>query len=130
MAITVAGAEPDNAAKKAHASTRANAIPPLTPPTILFAKSTSLFEIPPFVIRFPARMKNGIAMIDVDSNPPKILCPIIPVVTRKSGLNTIVVQTAAPKANAIGTPMIRNNAIEPNNSNPVPIMLPPLHFFL
>ena len=37
MAITVAGAEPDNAAKKAHASTRANAIPPLTPPTILIA---------------------------------------------------------------------------------------------
>ena len=81
--------------------------------------------MPPFVIRFPARMKNGIAMIEVDSNPPKIRCAMIPVVTVKSGLNTIVAHTEAPSAIAIGTPIIRKSAIVPNNNNAVPIMLPP-----
>ena len=66
IAITVAGAEPDNAAKNAHASTSARLIPPRTLPTRQLAKFTIRREIPPFVIRFPASTKNAMAIIEVD----------------------------------------------------------------
>ena len=71
-------------------------------------------------------------MMDADSNPPKILCAMIPVVTVKSGLNTMVAHTEAPRANAIGTPMIKKTAMDPNSINAVDIMPPPplLYVFL
>ena len=125
IAITVAGADPDNAAKKALDNIKARDIPPLTLPTIEFARSTNRLDIPPFVIKFPASTKNAIAIKDVDSNPPKIRCGITAVVIAKSGLNTIDAMVAAPKAIATGTPPIRNSAKHPNNNNPV-ISTPPL----
>ena len=47
IADTVAGPEPEIAAKNIHAVTVTIASPPITAPTIAFARVTSLFEIPP-----------------------------------------------------------------------------------
>ena len=60
-AATVAGPEPDIAAKKHATSTHTRASPPLTCPTKDWANAISLVEIPAFSIMFPAKMKNGIA---------------------------------------------------------------------
>lgn len=56
------------------------------------------------------------AIIDVDSKPPKIRCGIMPGLTVKSGARKIVAITAAPKVKEIGTPMAKNTIILPNNS--------------
>ena len=58
-AATVAGPEPDIAAKKHATSTHTRASPPLTCPTKDWANAISLVEIPAFSIMFPAKMKNG-----------------------------------------------------------------------
>ena len=71
------------------------------------------------VIRFPANTKNAIAISDVDSKPPNILCGITAVVIAKSGLNIIADIVAAPNAIATGTPHTKNNAKHPNINNPV-----------
>ena len=76
IARTVAGAEPDNAAKKAQATIAAYPIPPRIPPIILLTKSQIILEIPPFVIRLPARTKKGIAIIDTLSNEVNKRCAI------------------------------------------------------
>lgn len=124
--MTVAGADPDRAAKKAQASTRARAMPPRTLPTMQLAKFTRRREMPPLVMRLPARIKNGIAMMDVDSRPPKIRWAMMPTVTVKSGLNTMVLQTAAPRAKAMGTPIRINRAMDPNRSRAVVMRRSPL----
>ncbi|MPM20688.1 hypothetical protein SDC9_67124 [bioreactor metagenome] len=67
--MTVAGAEPERAAKKAQARTNATAMPPRTRPTRMLANLTIRREIPPFVIRLPASTKNAMAMMDTLSRP-------------------------------------------------------------
>jgi len=59
MAMTVAGEEPDMAAKNMHAITPAMASPPVNLPTHSFMTLMSLLEIAPSAIILPARMKNG-----------------------------------------------------------------------
>jgi hypothetical protein len=73
MATTVAGEEPDTAANNAQAMTPASARPPCQWPTHAEAKSIILRATPPWVRKFPARMKNGIAMISNFSMPVKSL---------------------------------------------------------
>jgi hypothetical protein len=59
MAITVAGEDPDIAAKNIQAMTDAMARPPVNLPTKSFITPTSRSEIAPSAIILPARMKNG-----------------------------------------------------------------------
>ena len=68
MAETVAGAEPEIAAKNALASVVIKASPPAIVPTRLSAKSTKRREMPPEPIRFPANIKKGMASKGNDSN--------------------------------------------------------------
>ena len=69
IAITVAGEEPDTAANSAQAITPASPRPPYQCPTIEVAKLIMRRATPPWVRKFPARMKNGIAMISKLSMP-------------------------------------------------------------
>lgn len=59
IAITVAGDEPEMAAKNMHAITEAMASPPVNFPTKSFITLTSLSEIAPSDMIFPARIKKG-----------------------------------------------------------------------
>ena len=63
MAATVAGPEPEMAAKKQATITVTTARPPRRCPTQAFARLISLFDIPAWSIITPARMKKGIASI-------------------------------------------------------------------
>jgi hypothetical protein len=69
IAITVAGDDPDTAANSAHAITPASPRPPYQCPTMEVAKLIIRRATPPWVRKFPARMKNGIAMISKLSIP-------------------------------------------------------------
>ena len=60
-AATVAGPDPEIAAKKHATSTHTKASPPLICPTNDWANLISFVEIPAFSIIFPAKIKNGIA---------------------------------------------------------------------
>ena len=60
-AATVAGPEPEIAAKKQETMTHTMARPPFKCPTQTSASRISFPEIPAFSMMFPARMKNGIA---------------------------------------------------------------------
>ncbi len=60
-AATVAGPEPEIAAKKHDVTTPTIANPPFLWPTNLLAILISFSEIPAFSIVFPASIKNGIA---------------------------------------------------------------------
>lgn len=59
MAITVAGEEPEIAAKNMQAITEATARPPVNLPTKSFMIFTSLSEIAPSAMILPARIKKG-----------------------------------------------------------------------
>ena len=127
MAMTVAGADPDRAAKKAQASTSARLIPPLTLPTRQSAKSTIRLEIPPFVIRLPANTKNAMAMIELDCSPPKILWAIA---VEEAGRppNTTAVREATLKEMDTGTPITRQRIKIKNKINPAFMSCFPLSF--
>src|SRR5574337_914991 len=71
MATTVAGLEPDTAAKRAQARTPARPRPPYQWPTMDEAKRIIRRATPPWVRKLPARMKNGMAMISNFSMPVK-----------------------------------------------------------
>ena len=59
MATTVAGEDPETAAKNMQISTEVIAIPPVKPPTRACPILTSLDASVPFVIMPPATMKNS-----------------------------------------------------------------------
>ena len=61
MATTVAGEEPDSAAKIIQAKTPAIARPPRTWPTQAIEKRTIRFATPPVDMKEDARMKKGMA---------------------------------------------------------------------
>jgi hypothetical protein len=69
IATTVAGDEPETAANKAQATTPARPRPPYQCPTMLVANLIIRRATPPCVRKFPARMKNGMAMISNFSMP-------------------------------------------------------------
>jgi hypothetical protein len=106
MAAVVAGLEPDIAAKIVDARIDTMAKPPVIRPTTRLAKFTNRFEIPPWVIRFPARIKKGIAISGKESMPENIVWALI-----MSGTvlpNARVIRTDNPRQIAIGTPIIRS----------------------
>ena len=61
MATTVAGEEPDSAAKSMQANTPAMARPPCRWPTQAMENRMILWATPPVVMNEEARMKNGMA---------------------------------------------------------------------
>ena len=61
-AAAAADAEPEIAPKRAFAPTFVTSKAPGSFPSIAITKSTRRFAIPPWFIRFPARMKKGIAV--------------------------------------------------------------------
>ena len=103
MATTVAGLEPDTAAKSAQAMTPARPSPPYQWPIIEVANAIMRFATPPWVRKLPARMKNGIAMISKFSMPVKSFKP-----TASIGTWVMVnrkVRTVRPSAIEIGMPV-------------------------
>lgn len=77
-AATVAGPDPEIAAKKQDTMTHTMAIPPFRCPTQVSASLISFSEIPAFSIIFPAKMKNGIAsntnlLVDADTIMGRLL---------------------------------------------------------
>ncbi len=61
-ATTVAGDDPETAAKKVQAKTEAIASPPLICPTQATANLINLLATPPVDMIVPPKMKNGIAI--------------------------------------------------------------------
>ncbi len=99
IAETVAGPEPEMAAKNMQARTVTMARPPMMNPTRLSARATSRLEIPPLHMSAPARMKNGIANRGKESSPVKDFCAI-----RTSGMS-VVRARQMPVANPSVMPM-------------------------
>jgi len=62
IAATVAGPDPEIAAKNAQAITVTVASPPVNEPIKTFATLTILFDNPPVSIKLPASIKNGTAI--------------------------------------------------------------------
>ena len=69
IATTVAGDDPEIAANSAQAITPASPRPPYQCPISEVANAIMRRATPPWVRKFPARMKNGIAMISKFSMP-------------------------------------------------------------
>ena len=67
-AMTVTGEEPEIAAKITQAKMEASPSPPGVFPIKARATPTKRLAIEPFVIRLPARTKNGIAKVAEHSN--------------------------------------------------------------
>ena len=74
MAATVAGPEPEMAAKNIQVKTLAMARPPVKEPTRVLAKLIRRREMPPVSIREPAIMNKGIASRGKESQAVNILC--------------------------------------------------------
>ncbi len=111
MATTVAGLEPETAAKSAQAATPARPNPPYQCPTIAEAKAIMRRATPPWVRKLPARMKKGIAMISNFSMPVKSFRA-----TASSGTWVMVkrkVSTVRPSAMEIGIPVSMRTSSSP-----------------
>jgi len=72
MAMTVAGPEPDRAAKNAQARITTIAKPPRILPTSASQNSVSRLEMPPSDIRLPPRINSGIAIMEKELSAVKI----------------------------------------------------------
>ena len=68
-AATVAGPEPDTAAKNIQTTTVTMASPPVILPKKALQTFKILLETPPAAMSSPARMNRGIAMIGKESEP-------------------------------------------------------------
>lgn len=103
IADTVAGPEPEMAAKNMQAKTVTIAKPPVINPTRLSAKLTSLREIPPLHIKAPARMKKGIASRGKESSPVTDFCARIII-----GISVVAhIQTPVAKPRVIPMGILR-----------------------
>ncbi|BAQ11630.1 hypothetical protein OXB_3161 [Bacillus sp. OxB-1] len=112
IAATVAGEEPERAAKKKQATIVTSAKPPVKGFIKEFAKVINRLESPPVSIKEPAKMKNGIAIRGKESSAVKALC-----VRNNAGMSEIIsaTVTAIPIAIAIGMPINKpNSSTEPS----------------
>jgi hypothetical protein len=101
IAATVAGPDPEIAAKNIQVSTVTIAKPPIIKPTNELAKARSLFETPPFPIKIPAIIKNGMAIIGKESRDVNTFC--VNVITGiPSVKNMTVIKVERPIAIPIG----------------------------
>ena len=104
IATTVATLEPHTSANIAQATMPASASPPCQWPISDVAKSIMRRATPPWVRKFPARMKNGIAMISNFSMPVNSFSA-----TASIGTSVIVkmkISTVRPSAIEIGMPVV------------------------
>jgi hypothetical protein len=100
IAETVAGPDPDIAAKNMQANIVTKANPPVIQPTKLSAKLTNLLDIPQLYIKLPAKIKKGIAKRGKLSKVAKAFC-ITPIIGRLE-VSNIVIIVANPKPTPIG----------------------------
>ena len=103
IATTVAGDDPDTAENSAAAIVAAMPRPPAQWPIMVLANSIIRRATPPWVRKFPARMKNGIAMISNFSMPVKSL-------SATDSIGTVVMKnrndsTVRPSEIEIGMPV-------------------------
>ena len=103
MAATVAGEEPEMAAKKAQAAVAAIARPPDRPPKRAVATLISRLEMPPAVMMLPERTKNGIAIRVKESAELNICWMITSIGTSVKKRSASM--TVATMATAIGVPV-------------------------
>ena len=76
MAATVAGPEPEMAAKNMQVATEAMAMPPGRAPSISSATARSRSDKPPSPMKMPAATKNGMAMMGKLSMEVKLIWAI------------------------------------------------------
>src|SRR5699024_4725536 len=124
IAATVAGPEPEIAAKNILANTVTIAKPPAIKPINTVAKFKSLFEIPPWLIKTPDKIKKGIAIKGKLSSDEKAFWIIT--LGEELVAKTIVTKEATPKDKAIGTPINMRRNIVPK-SKAIVILSPPFH---
>ncbi len=132
IATTVAGEDPEMAAKNMQATTVAMASPPGIQPTAALAKSTSRWDTPPVVRKCAERMKKGIARSVVCSMVSNSFWAMI--IGESSVASKVNSRLDSPRLIAIGTPMSNRNS-SPRNRNSASIRClppvsahPPLHW--
>ena len=113
-AATVAGPEPEIAAKNIHTTTVTIARPPVYLPKKALAVFMRRLDIPPPPIISPARTKNGIDIVVKESALVTRFCTIYPDV--KSPETKMVIKEAIPKDIDTGTFRIKSTTSEPNNT--------------
>src|SRR6056297_3524948 len=103
MATTVAGEDPESAAKSIQAKTPAMAKPPGRWPTQAIEKRMILWATPPVVMKLDARIKKGIAKrVKCPSNASKRVCAMeASELSENHSRNTV---EDRPSETAIGTP--------------------------
>jgi hypothetical protein len=115
IAETVAGPEPEIAAKNIQLTVVTIANPPVIEPIKASDNLSNLFDMPALPINDPASIKNGIAISGKESKDAKAFCAINSIGVLE--VSSIVIIVAIPKAIPIGiliVSKINNNA---NNSN-------------
>ena len=118
-AATVAGPEPEIAAKKHATSTHTIATPPLKWPTHAWASLIRRVEIPDFSIMLPPRMKKGIAIRTDLVIAAETSCGTVPSTTasgRPAPITTIAATLDIPRQTAIGAPNSKSTAKSPKST--------------
>src|SRR5690625_661776 len=121
IAATVAGPEPDIAAKNMLAKTVTIANPPTKYPTNTSANLSKRSDTPPSFIKTPVKINNGIAKREKESSEVKAWVTIEP--SGRSVATTIVNNADKPKDIAIGTPS--NIATKKLMNKTAMVILPP-----
>ncbi|MPM53981.1 hypothetical protein SDC9_100753 [bioreactor metagenome] len=114
IAETVAGPEPEIAAKNMQAKMVTMPSPPVISPIRLLAKSTIFLEIPPSDIKLPASIKKGMAKSGKESKAAKEYCVIM--ITGMLLVKYITIRVANPRATPIGI-LIEIKRISRTNNN-------------
>ena len=118
MAATVAGPEPETAAKNMHATTAAMPSPPGKSPATASERSVSFLEIPPLLMSVPARMKNGSAS-SVKESAVTIIFWATRIIARSMppGIQREKTILLTPMETAMGTPTISRKNMEPKTAS-------------
>ena len=118
-AATVAGPEPEIAAKKQATSTQTMATPPLKWPTQAWASLMSRVEMPDFSMMFPPRMKKGIAIRTDLVMAAETSCGTVPSTMfsgRPAPRATMAATLDMPRQTAMGAPISSKTANRPNRT--------------
>ena len=118
-AATVAGPEPEIAAKKQATSTQTIATPPLKWPTQAWASLMRRVEMPDFSMMLPPRMKKGIAIRTDLVIAAETSCGTVPSTTlreRPAPMTSMAETLDMPRQMAIGAPIRSSTAKRPNKT--------------
>ena len=127
-AATVAGPEPEIAAKKQATPTQTTISPPFIWPTQVCAKLIRRSEMPAFSMMVPPRIKNGIAIstnLLVDEETIRGSVVIIVSSGRPAPSNSMARTLDEPRQTAMGVPITKSRKKLINNNEPN-IMCSPL----